>query len=178
MCYRLRDFFESLEFFFHVIYPFSLFVPFAHFTSKVFRFLCIRLLCPCAFFSYLLVEFSFVTLESPVLTVMLVPVSISFKYSFFWFIPSNCIVRFVCCFLPKHFCLSQFLYLSFLHYFQSRFLFGFLRGTPILSEDNFASAEISSFNSVMLSVGIFGNDLSFQYLSLLFSSLGSWGMLI
>ena len=60
--------------------------------------LCIRfLVCPRAFSSYSLVEFSFAILESPVLIVLHDPVSLAFK-SLFWFISSSCIVRFVCCF--------------------------------------------------------------------------------
>ena len=58
------------------------FVPI--FTQKLFCFLYIwSLVCPRAFSSYLLVTFSFVILECPVLFLWLDPVSISFKSLFF-----------------------------------------------------------------------------------------------
>ena len=50
------------------------------FYSKIVLFLCIRLLVnPHAFPTYWLVNFSFIILECPVLFVLLVPVSVSFK---------------------------------------------------------------------------------------------------
>ena len=45
------------------------------------------------------------------------------------------------------------------------FLRRFLKGTTILSPTNFAPAWISSFNSVMLSIGIFVNKLFFFSIS-------------
>ena len=60
---------HSLSSIFHVIYLFSLsciFFTFQYFTPKLFCFFCIRLLnCLCVISTYLLVEFSFITLESP-----------------------------------------------------------------------------------------------------------------
>ena len=71
---------------FHVIYLFGLSVKlflFPYFTQKLFCFLCIRLLvCPCAFYSILLLQFSFVILESLVLIVLIDTVSVSFKSPF------------------------------------------------------------------------------------------------
>ena len=84
MYFRLRPLFKSFYFFFHLIYPFGLpfvFFLFSYFTPKLFCFLCIWfLVCSRAF---LLVVFSFVILECPVLFELLDPVSVFFKSPFF-----------------------------------------------------------------------------------------------
>ena len=71
--------------FFHVIHPFGLSIMFSlfpYFTPKLFCFLCIQLLvCFRAFSIYLMVEFSFVILEYPVLFVLLEPSQIGFWVS-------------------------------------------------------------------------------------------------
>ena len=58
---------------------------FSYFTPKSFCFICIRLLvCPRAFSTDLLVEFSFVIFECPVLIILLAAVLVSFKLPFFF----------------------------------------------------------------------------------------------
>ena len=102
--------------------------PSCYFYSHVllqncFFFFGIRLLvCPCAIFTNLLVAFSFVILESPVLSTLLEPVSVSFKSPFFrhlliHFFKLNCQICLLFCFglfIPTYSCalLSQFLCLS------------------------------------------------------------------
>ena len=85
--FSLRAFFESLKFFFYVIYLFHfsiMFFPFTYFTPKLFCFFYIRFLgCPCTFFTYLLVEVSLVILKCLVLFVLLEPTRESFKSPMF-----------------------------------------------------------------------------------------------
>ena len=67
-----------------IYWVFLLYFPFPYFTPRLFCFFCIRLLiCPRAFSSWSLVDFSLVILEWPVLIVLLDPVSVSFKSPFF-----------------------------------------------------------------------------------------------
>ena len=66
----------------NVAYPFGfllMFSWFPYFTPKLFSFLCISLLgCLRTVWPYLLIEFSFIVLECPVLSVLFPPLSISF----------------------------------------------------------------------------------------------------
>ena len=114
----------------------------------------------------------------------------------FWFISSSCIIRLVCCFVlvfSSEHILACYSFLNIFaccrklftcHFSQIShpgfvFLFEFLWGTPILSQTSFALALISTFNSMMLPFGIFRNNLfTFRFLLWLFSSLGSWGMVM
>ena len=60
-----------MKFFFHVIYPFSLSVIFFLFPYFIPKLFCFKLLVgPYTFSTYLLVEFSFVILECPVLFIL------------------------------------------------------------------------------------------------------------
>ena len=79
-------FLRVLSILFHVIHPFSLsviFFLFLYFTPILFCFIRIRLLvCLCAFSTHFFLEFSFVILEVPVLSLLLDPVPVSFESSF------------------------------------------------------------------------------------------------
>ena len=130
-------------------------------------------------FPYLLVEFSFIVLECPVLSVLFDSTSVSYCLTSFAntfrFISSNCIACFICsvAFLfSSQYILDFFLCLSIFACCRFRicvysliskpgidFLVVFFRGTPILSQTNFAPALISSFNSVMLFVEIYIDKL-------------------
>ena len=91
------------QFFFHVIYPFGLSVMFflsSYRSVEVFCFLCIRLFIGlCAFSNDLLVEFSFVILEGPILFqycsidwLCRYLLSLSCFVNILWYISSSCIV--------------------------------------------------------------------------------------
>ena len=83
----LRAFFQSLQLFPHDVYPFSLSIiisTFPYFAPKWFCFPRIRLRVYLRAFSpYLQVEFSFVVLECPALSVLFDLIPISFQSSFF-----------------------------------------------------------------------------------------------
>ena len=70
-----------------------------YFSPESFGFFCIRLLiCFIVISSQLLIEFSFIVLECPILSVLFYPLSISVNLpsfaSTFWYISSSCIVSF------------------------------------------------------------------------------------
>ena len=116
--------------FFRVIYPIDLSVMsflFSYLTPELFGFLYTQLLI-CSPFAIYKLKFSFVILESPVLFVLLDPVSVSLfrQYLLINLFKLYCKSYLLLCFdffippypcaffLPKHFhLLSQFLYLSF-----------------------------------------------------------------
>ena len=79
---HLRTFFDTLQLFFRLVYPFSFFVMiplFPYFALKLFCFPGIWLLdCLHTSFPNLLREFSLVVLEGPVLSVLFGPVMVSF----------------------------------------------------------------------------------------------------
>ena len=125
---------------------------------------------------YKLLEFSFVVLESPILSVLFGPVSVFFSFlyftSTFWLVSSCCIFFFSSC---RAFSVSsEYIFLlgcSIFAYCRSfsfcdsnlsshqdfDFLSMVFRATQIFSQTNFTPAFIKSFNSVMLFVGIFAN---------------------
>ena len=146
-----------------------------YFSPKSLDFFCIRLLvCFRVISSYLLIEFSFVVLECSVLSVLFYP----FRYLFnlpsfaniFWFNSSSCIVIFSC---VAFFCSYVFqrlcCVLSFRPVFVDFFIcvcsrsshpgfdfsFVLFDGLPIFLQTNFAPAQISSFDSVILFVDIY-----------------------
>ena len=90
----------------YIAYLFGLFVMFSwlsNFTLKLFSLICIRfLVCFYVISPYLLVEFPFVVLECPVLSVLFYPFSISFQSSLFrhfflfYFLKLYCFF-FLCC---------------------------------------------------------------------------------
>ena len=107
-----------------IVYPFCLFVMFfslPYFSPKPFGFFGIRLLvCFRVTPTQLLIEFSFVVLESPVLSVLFYPFRHLFNLpsfaSTFWFISSSCTVFFSSCCLfssvPAYFSVSLLFYHS------------------------------------------------------------------
>ena len=104
-----NSFFFFFFFFFHISHPFSLsvlFFLFPYFIPKYLSFLCIWLLiCPRAFPIDLLVEFSFVIFERPLLFVLLDPVPVFFEFSFFhqyFFYLSLQVAFLLFCFGPFH----------------------------------------------------------------------------
>ena len=120
--FHLRASFDSLQFFFHVIHLFGLsvmFFLFPNFTPELFCFLWIWfLVCPLAFFTYLLIEFSFVIFEGPVLFILLDSVQVSFDSPIFCQGPLIylCKLFFQTClqfcfglFIPIYPCVSSFL---------------------------------------------------------------------
>ena len=80
--FPISGLFDSFEFSFHIVYQFSPFVIFfwlPHFSPKSLGFFCIRLLvCFSVISSQLLIEFSFIVYECPVLSVLfqLMPTSL------------------------------------------------------------------------------------------------------
>ena len=149
--------------FFHVFYPFDfsiIFFLFPYFTLELFYFLCLWLLvCPCTFFTNLLVEFSFIILEGSILFVLFEPVPVSFESPFFHqypFISSSHIVRLVWCvvlvisfqlilmcfaFLSSFACCSFIIYpFSLISHSGFIFLFKFLRGILVSSLTSFVPA--------------------------------------
>ena len=78
---------SSLNSFFHIDNPFYISIMvflFPYFILKLFGFFWICLLvCPCTLATNLLVEFSFVILECPIMFVLLDPIPISFVSPFF-----------------------------------------------------------------------------------------------
>ena len=60
----------------------------------------------------------------------------------------------------------------------SEFLVWFPGEILILPQTSYTPAWISPFSSVMMSIGIFGNLFTFQFQPSLFSSLGSWKMVM
>ena len=158
------------------------------FTAKLFSFSCIRFL---VYFrvisSNLFVEFSFVVLECPVLSILFSPfVEIFLIFLFFprtfWFISSCCIVIFSCAtfsFLSQHlpafffcfiiftsFCRFLICVFSRISYPGFDFLFVLLKGTLIFLQTNFAPAQISS-NSVMFFAEIYVSTSLIFYISVL-----------
>ena len=137
------------------------FVSVPIFYSKVVLLPFIRLLVWSPSFSLnLLFEFSLVILETPVLIVLLDPVSVSFKSPFFrqylsiylfMLYCQTCLLFCFGLFISKYPCVFPFLRIFPCYTFftcPSRlishsgfiFLYGFLRGTAVLSQTNFAPA--------------------------------------
>ena len=135
---------------------------------------------------------SFVILECPVEFVLFDPVLVSFKspsfhqYFLIYLLKLQCSVFLLFCFsffIPTYSRVFPFLSIfvccrNFLKCFSNlishpsfELLFAFLRETPILSQTNFASAEINSFNSVMLFVVILVNNLFILSVSTLIFSV-------
>ena len=118
MYFRFGAFFKSLLFSCNVVYLFSIFVMFfwlPYFCPKSFGFLYIRLLVCFRVTPPLLIEFSFVVLESPVLSVFFTLCQYLFNLpslaSTFWFISSSYTVIFscvACSFFPAYFSASLF----------------------------------------------------------------------
>ena len=78
---------------------------------------------------------------------------------FFLFVFSAKINSFVCFSFLSTFAYCRTFFIgpvSLISYWDLMFLFGFLRGIPVLSETSFAPAWISSFSSVMLLAGLVG----------------------
>ena len=132
-----------------------MFFLFLHFPPKLFCFPCIRLMISLrASSTYLQVEFSFVILKCPALSVLFDPVSVSFLSSFFrsylpiYILKLYCYF-YLCCFSlfnPKYFlCCRRFSICisSLISNHGFKFLYVFFTGTPILSRTNRASALIS-----------------------------------
>ena len=127
----IRAFFESLQFFFQVIYPPGLSVMsfmFPYFAQKLFCFLCIQFFVyPHAFSTDLFEEFSFVILECPALFVFLDSVLISFESPFFlpylliYFL--SCIFRFVSSFILVFPSQNILMYFSFLSVYCCSFFY-------------------------------------------------------
>ena len=89
MYFRFGSFFNSLLFSCNIVYPFSIFVIFfglPYFRPKSFSFFCIQLLvCFRVTPSQFLIEFSFVVLESTVLSVLFYTLSMRvFHPSIYW----------------------------------------------------------------------------------------------
>ena len=147
-----------------------------YFSPKLLGFSCIRLLvCFRVISPNLLIEFPFVVLECSVFQYCFNLCRYLFNLpsfaSIFWFISSCCFVIFSCVafsFMSLH-DLTFFLCLIILAYFRRFFIcvsnrishpgFDFFlmlfMGIPILSQTNFAPAEISSFNLVISFVDIY-----------------------
>ena len=82
-----RGLLQDLVILFYAIYPLAqsvMFFLFPYLATKLFFIFCIRLLiCPRAFSTYLLVEFSFVILGDPVLVVLFDSILVSLQCPFF-----------------------------------------------------------------------------------------------
>ena len=146
--------------FIHLVFLFFLF---QYLTLEIYEysFLCFHFIWAffiCTFFTNLLVGFSFIILEGPVLLVLLDCVVVSFFIlpSFantFSFISSSCIVSLICCclfFQAFHSIVSLCIFPTcsrcfficpscYISHPAFVILFGFLRGIPILSLTSFAS---------------------------------------
>ena len=120
-------------FFCHIAYQFRFFVIFSwwsYFSPKLFRFSCIRLLVWFrVMFPYLLVEFSFVVLECPILSVVLPFVDIFLifllrQYFLVYFLKLYYYFSLCCLFLSLH-VPASFLCLIILAFFRRFFLSAF-----------------------------------------------------
>ena len=130
-----------------------------YFSPESLGFFCIRLLeCFIVIFQ-LLIEFSFIVLECPILSVLFYPLSISLQSSFFcqyflvYFLKLNCKFFLCCLFFPVLIYSSDFLlFFSFscfrmFFFYLSRnshsgfdFSFVIFEGIPIFSQTNFVPA--------------------------------------
>ena len=151
-----------------------MFLWFPYFSPKSLGFFNIRLfVCFRVTPSQLLIEFPFVVLECPALSVLFYPLSISLSSSFFgqyflvYFLRLYCYFSLCCLFLlsPAYFSASLHhsgLFSYFFFICDSSVIshtgfccfFVLFEGIPIFSQTNFAPAYINSFNSVILFVGM------------------------
>ena len=170
---------------------------FFYFISKLFCFLFIQLLvCPCAFFTVLFVEFSLILLESPALFVFIDSVLAFLKSPFFhryllWHYQTFLLSYFVFIFSSQHITCFTFLsiFASYLSFFtcpscliSQRVLFF---STSSLGEHRFYHRLISPLNKLvhllqwcypLRYLVIF--CLLFRFLPWIFSSSASWGMVM
>ena len=127
-----------------------MFFLFPYFTPKLVCFLFISLLvCPCAFFTYFLVEYSFFILECQVLSVLLDSVSVSFKSLFFR--------QYLPIYLPELYCSICLLFCFCLFRTYSRVFF----------------LSLASSFVVLISLSVFPVQFSIQVLNLCSCSLGA-----